>query len=112
MCTFNGAAWVEQQLASLAQQRRRPDELVICDDQSTDGTYDILTRFAVQAPFPVRLVRNDRQLGVTPNFSQAIGLCTGDNIALSDQDDQWGKRKLEVLEERLLEDEDLRRYIL
>jgi glycosyltransferase involved in cell wall biosynthesis len=101
MCTFNGAAWVHQQLQSIVAQSRLPDELVICDDYSRDGTLEILHEFARTAPFPVRVVANPRQLGVALNFSQAIELCTGERIALADQDDWWGAGKLAALEARL-----------
>ena len=102
MCTFNGAAWVGQQLQTLRTQTRLPDELVICDDCSSDGTADLLDDFARTAPFPVRVLRNTEQLGVARNFSQAIGLCAGSLIALADQDDLWGQHKLEVMEQFLL----------
>lgn len=102
MCTYNGAAWVGQQLRTMAEQERRPDELVVCDDGSTDQTRGILRDFARQAPFAVRVIENVRQLGVARNFSQAIELCGGELIALADQDDLWGPAKLRVLEEALL----------
>ena len=103
MCTFNGAAWVTQQLQSFLAQQRLPDELVICDDQSSDSTVSLVEQFASTAPFPVKFFRNDLRLGVAGNFSKAIGLCSGELIALADQDDIWGPSKLKVLERYLLE---------
>jgi hypothetical protein len=95
MCTYNGAPWLEAQLASLAGQSRRPDELVACDDGSTDDTPAILERFAATAPFSVRIVRNPRNLGLLRNFEQAFGLAGGEVIFLCDQDDVWADRKIE-----------------
>jgi glycosyltransferase involved in cell wall biosynthesis len=95
LCTFNGEDYLPEQLESLLTQTRPPDELVVCDDASTDATYSILETFAARAPFPIRLRRNPARLGVTANFQQAIRLCEGDVIALSDQDDVWLPRKLE-----------------
>ncbi|MGH9899480.1 MAG: glycosyltransferase family 2 protein [Pyrinomonadaceae bacterium] len=94
MCTFNGARFLNEQCASFRRQTRLPDELVICDDQSTDETQAILEAFAVEAPFPVRLRVNQYRLGTSRNFSRAIGLCNGDLIFLSDQDDVWREDKL------------------
>lgn len=37
MCTFNGAAFVEAQLESILTQSRPPDEIILCDDRSTDN---------------------------------------------------------------------------
>jgi glycosyltransferase involved in cell wall biosynthesis len=68
--------------------------LIICDDVSSDSTVEIVKVFAERAPFPVRFVRNERTLGSTKNFEQAICLCSGDAIALCDQDDIWHRDKL------------------
>jgi glycosyltransferase involved in cell wall biosynthesis len=89
MCTYNGARWLGEQLASLASQRRRADELVVCDDRSGDSSVEILQAFASSAPFPVRLIVNEMNLGPAANFGKAMSLCEGDVIFLCDQDDVW-----------------------
>lgn len=94
MCTYNGEKFLHEQLASLANQTRLPDELVICDDGSTDSTAEIVEEFARTVSFPMRFIRNPENLGSTKNFEKAIGLCTGDLIALCDQDDIWMPEKL------------------
>ena len=99
LCTCNGAGFLAAQLESLASQARLPEELVVCDDASEDETFEILTAFAVRAPFPVRLYRNPQRLGISANFEQAIRLCTGDIIALCDQDDVWHPDKLATFAE-------------
>jgi glycosyltransferase involved in cell wall biosynthesis len=98
LCTYDGARFLEPQLESFASQTRPPDELVVCDDRSSDGTISILEAFARTAPFPVRIEKNDVRLGSTRNFEKAIGLCTGDLIATSDQDDVWLPEKLALCE--------------
>jgi glycosyltransferase involved in cell wall biosynthesis len=107
MCTYNGAAYLEQQLASIAEQRRQCDELIICDDQSTDGTAEIVERWRATVPFPVHLHVNPERLGSTPNFEQAIRRCSGDLIALADQDDVWLDHKLAEAEQAFLANPDL-----
>ena len=99
MTTYNGARFVQQQLESFAAQSRQPDELVVCDDQSTDETAQIVRRFAAGAGFPVRFVVNESNLGVGGNFERGIELATGDIIFLSDQDDVWHAAKLARFEE-------------
>jgi glycosyltransferase involved in cell wall biosynthesis len=69
-------------------------ELVVCDDASDDGTWHLLEQFQHDSPFPVRLHRNVTRIGVGQNFEQAIRLCTGEVIALCDQDDVWLPDKL------------------
>jgi glycosyltransferase involved in cell wall biosynthesis len=95
LCTYNGARYLSAQLESIAAQTRLPDELVVCDDGSTDGTAEIVRRFAERMSFPVRFHVNDRKLGSTKNFEMAIRLCTGEIVALADQDDVWLPEKLE-----------------
>lgn len=98
MCTYNGALYLREQLESIAAQTRPPDELVVCDDQSTDATREIVTAFAASASFPVHLHVNEQNLGSTKNFARAIGFTEGDIIALADQDDVWLPEKLALLE--------------
>jgi glycosyltransferase involved in cell wall biosynthesis len=99
LSTYNGKRFLQSQLASLSAQHRLPDEVVIRDDCSTDGTYGILERFVATAPFAVTLMRGDRRLGSTPSFELALGRCTGDVVALCDQDDVWRPNKLSALED-------------
>lgn len=97
MATYNGARYLSEQLESFAAQTRLPDELVVCDDGSTDGTPALVDAFAARAPFSVRLHRNGVNLGYNRNFAQAIGLCAGDTIFVSDQDDVWYPHKIATM---------------
>lgn len=94
MATFNGARFLEAQLESLASQRRVPDELVVCDDGSTDATLEILERFARRARFAVSVTRKEHHLGWMENFVMALGGCQGEVVAWCDQDDIWHPNKL------------------
>jgi glycosyltransferase involved in cell wall biosynthesis len=104
LCTYNGHPFLVDQLASIAGQSRLPDELIICDDGSQDDTAAVVQRFTETFPFPVSFSVNARRLGATNNFARAISLCTGDVIALCDQDDLWEAEKLALLEERFVQD--------
>ncbi len=100
ICTYNGEKFVQEQLDSMVQQTRQPDELIAIDDQSTDRTADILREFAASAPFPVTVHVNPVNIGrlsrgITRNFETATLRCTGDLIVPSDQDDIWMPDKLE-----------------
>jgi Glycosyl transferase family 2 len=105
MATYNGAQFLEPQLASIAAQTRLPDELVVCDDQSSDESVEIVERFASRAPFEVRVVRNPERLGFAGNFLHAARLSRGDLIAWSDQDDVWMPEKLAVCARELESDD-------
>lgn len=103
LCTYNGSKYILEQLNSIAAQKYLPNELVVCDDDSIDDTIAIVERFANSVPFPVRIYRNEIRLGVIHNFEKAVKLCTGNYIALCDQDDIWLPNKLADSMEVLLE---------
>jgi glycosyltransferase involved in cell wall biosynthesis len=98
MTTYNGERYLAQQLESFTRQSRLPDEIVVCDDRSTDRTFQILGDFAKRAPFEVRVLQNPANLGHERNFSQAVTLARGDIIFLADQDDAWYPEKLSVVD--------------
>jgi glycosyltransferase involved in cell wall biosynthesis len=95
MATFNGAEFIGEQLESLARQTLLPAELLVGDDGSTDATVAIVEAFAAEAPFPVRIIRNDPPLGWVENFLATATQVTGDLISFCDQDDVWLQDKLE-----------------
>lgn len=95
MCTYNGAKYLAEQLESIARQSHQIGELVVCDDRSTDGTIDVLKKFAADAPFPVRIHINEVNLGSTRNFDKCLGLCQGEILVLCDQDDAWMEDKVQ-----------------
>ena len=96
VATHNGERYLDEQLESFVRQRRPPDEVVVGDDGSTDGTLAILDRFRRSAPFPVTVLRHERT-GLAANFLRTMDVSHGDVIAFSDQDDVWDPRKIDVL---------------
>jgi Glycosyl transferase family 2 len=96
MATYNGEAYIWEQLDSLANQTLLPKELIVCDDGSGDRTLEIVEQWSkTAAPFPVHIHRNQQRLGYADNFLQAASLCTGDLVAFCDQDDVWLPEKLQ-----------------
>jgi glycosyltransferase involved in cell wall biosynthesis len=98
MATYNGATYLKEQLNSFLRQTRQIDELVVCDDGSTDDTLVLLEDFRHQAPFQVHIHHNEVNLGFTQNFNKALLKCSGSLIFLSDQDDVWFDNKVDVIE--------------
>jgi glycosyltransferase involved in cell wall biosynthesis len=99
LCTHDGAAFVDEQVRSILNQSPPPDELVLGDDASSDGTVAIVERAVAAhraAGGTTELVvrQHDPPLGVVGNFADAMAHARGDLIALSDQDDVWRPGKL------------------
>ncbi|CCH56973.1 glycosyl transferase family 2 [Fibrisoma limi BUZ 3] len=93
LATYNGAAYLKEQLDSLLAQSYPIKEIIVCDDRSTDDTVKIL--YTYNDRLPLKIYVNSQSLGVTENFKKAVSLCTGDYIALCDQDDVWRSDKIE-----------------
>lgn len=110
LCTFNGAAFLPQQIASILGQTLSPHEIVLSDDASTDSSVDIVGELIAvhnagsprTARVKLKVLKNDRPLGISANFQQAVTACSGEFIALSDQDDFWAADRLELLIGRIL----------
>ena len=92
MTTYNCVLHVGEQLDSILSQIGPADEIVICDDGSADGTYELLAKYSDAR---IRLYRNLERLGHVQNFAKAIALASGEFIALSDHDDVWVAKRLE-----------------
>lgn len=108
MATYNGESYLPQQLNSIVGQSRTPDEIVICDDCSTDKSMDILREYSRSYNYiPWMLLQNKQNRGYISSFFRAIENATGDLIILSDQDDIWENNKIEVLEQLFSEHEDM-----
>jgi glycosyltransferase involved in cell wall biosynthesis len=96
MGTRNGAKFIAEQLASIADQTHADWSLFVSDDGSTDKTKEIIARFARDRRQKI-LVRPGPEQGVSANF---VSLATdptidADYFAFSDQDDIWHQDKLE-----------------
>lgn len=97
LCTHNGARYVAEQVTSILAQTSPVAEIVLSDDASTDDTVAVVESVVASWPGarPALLVlRNPVALGVVANFEQATRACTGELIALCDQDDVWHPDKV------------------
>ncbi|MBF4633031.1 glycosyltransferase family 2 protein [Agreia pratensis] len=104
LCTYNGARYLSKQLDSILAQTMLPSEIVIRDDGSTDATLSVIERYGKS----LTLLPAGARLGVTRNFEEAMAACSGQYIALSDQDDIWEPNKLERMHQAFAEDDSLR----
>lgn len=94
ICTYNGEKYIREQIDSILNQTQKIDEIIVCDDRSSDKTIAILEEYALANPNLFRIYINEVNLRSVKNFEKAIELCTGDIIFLSDQDDAWIPEKV------------------
>jgi glycosyltransferase involved in cell wall biosynthesis len=96
MATFNGARFVERQIATILEQLAPEDELVVSDDSSADDTVAIVRAFADPR---IRILDGNAFRSPLGNFEHAIRQARGDTIVLADQDDVWLDNKLPLVRE-------------
>jgi glycosyltransferase involved in cell wall biosynthesis len=90
VAAYQAERWIGECLDSILGQTRPPDEVVVVDDGSTDGTADVLATYADR----VRIVRQPNA-GCPAAFNTAFREARGDFVALCGSDDVWEPRKLE-----------------
>ncbi len=94
MASYNGSAYITEQLASILEQLGPTDEVVIVDDASTDGTRDAVRAFGDDR---IRLLEAASNQGYVRSFEQAVLASRGSRIFLADQDDIWIEGRLELM---------------
>ncbi len=94
LCTYNAERFINEQLNSILNQHLPVDEIIICDDGSTDQTHHLIRQYMEKHSTLIKFKINEHNLGPRKNIEQAISLATSDVIFLSDQDDLWPANKV------------------
>lgn len=90
MITYNHEPYISQAIEGVLMQKTDfPIELVIGEDCSTDRTREICLEYQRKYPDMIRLLLNERNIGMMPNFVQTLQACQGKYIALCEGDDYW-----------------------
>ena len=94
LCTHNGARYVGEQVESILAQTLPVHEIVLGDDESRDGTVDIVRSLVAGSEIDLVVREHRPGLGIRENFADAVAATSGDVVALSDQDDLWHADRL------------------
>jgi len=97
---YNREAYIAEALESVLAQTMTDFEVVVCDDQSTDGTVRVVEEIARRDP-RVRLSVNPRNLGDYGNRRHAASLARGTYLKYHDSDDVMYSHCLQVMVEAL-----------
>lgn len=93
--TYNRATVIHKCLDSVVCQTLQPDEILVVDDGSTDGTVDIVSNYSRSHRMPIRCLTLDRNRGAQGARNHGIREAAGDWIAFQDSDDEWLPERLE-----------------
>lgn len=96
VCTYNGAKYIEEQLASITGQSYAVTEIIVVDDASSDDTFEVVASAAARDN-RITLYKNEANIGFTANFEKAMKMAKHDFIAIADQDDVWHLHKIEKM---------------
>ncbi|MCG3175092.1 MAG: hypothetical protein MOGMAGMI_00014 [Candidatus Omnitrophica bacterium] len=84
---YNDQGRLSQAIASAVEQSRPPEEVLVIDDGSTDGSLSIIERWLKKDP-RVRLVRHERNLGIGEVLRRALVEMRGDWLHFGSANDR------------------------
>ena len=90
MVTYNQEEFIQTALDSIFDNEVLPDKVIICDDCSFDGTWNVISDFKLRYNDIIDCYRNEKNLGLFQNFNQVfsfgiksgcdiISVCSGDD---------------------------------
>ncbi len=98
LATYNGEKTLKRQFDSLKAQTMQPDEVLICDDHSSDHTVEYTSQYIRDNDLSNwKLSVNEQNQGWKKNFIEGVKKATGDIIFLCDQDDIWYPEKIKEM---------------
>ena len=103
---WNGEKYLETCVAALLSQSVPPDEILISDNASTDGTARIAAGLASSEP-RVRVVRNDTNLGAAANYNRLVTETDSDLFGWAPYDDVWSETLIECAKRAFAADNDV-----
>lgn len=74
VCTYNGEKYINEQIDSILNQTLAVNEIIVCDDRSTDKTIAILNDYADKNPGLFNIIINETNLRSVKNLKKAISL--------------------------------------
>ena len=88
MAIYNCSPYLPDAIESILNQTYTDWELILCDDASTDNTYDIAQKYARQYPDKIILIRNEKNMQLPFSLNHCLEYATGKYVARMDGDDK------------------------
>lgn len=83
---YNSESWIKRMLDSIPKEYAY--EIIVCDDASTDKTFEILKTYQESYP-QLKIIQNEINLGASNSYNRLIAEATGDYVAIIDSDDMY-----------------------
>jgi glycosyltransferase involved in cell wall biosynthesis len=94
--SYNFEQFIDECIQSILKQTLTPYEIIICDDHSTDESWEIISNYGIKDPELLRTFRHDQNIGMINNCNFGFKQARGDFISWLDGDDMWLPQKLEL----------------
>ena len=91
--TYNRKKYIKRAIDSVIRQSYKPFEIIVIDDGSTDGTYELIKKSYSSSQISLEKQINN---GVSSARNKGVKLANGEWIAFLDSDDEWFENKLEL----------------
>src|SRR5215831_10749826 len=100
---YNLEKYIEDAIQSVLRQTRQPDEIIVVDDCSTDGSADIVNKYRNRVIY----IKQEKNIGNLRNALAGLKAAKGDIVAFLDGDDVWMPEKLAAIEKEFMQDEEV-----
>lgn len=93
MTSYNYAEYLDEAIDSIINQTYKDWELIIIDDASCDNSIDIIKKYL--SDNRIKLIINDKNLGLAKSLRKGIEYATGEWIAFLESDDKFFPTSIE-----------------
>ena len=94
--SYNFRKYIAECIESVLAQTLKPFEIIICDDHSTDTSWEIIQRYNRSYPGLIRAFRHVKNLGHTKNGLFGRSKVLGELQSEIDGDDKWGASQARI----------------
>jgi glycosyltransferase involved in cell wall biosynthesis len=102
MPVYNDVSFIEKSINSILNQSFEDFQLILSDDNSTDGSYEICKKIA-QKDKRIKLIRHEKNIGISRNMKYLLGISEGKYFMWAGNDDLWHKDFIKILRDSLEE---------
>ncbi len=94
--SYNFEKFIGECLDSLVKQTLKPYEIIVCDDHSSDNSWEIIEQYKAKYPKLFKIFRHEQNIGHIKNGKFGKDQAKGEWVSVIDGDDRWLPRKLEL----------------
>jgi len=103
MAAYNSEHFIGEQIESILNQTYKDWILIIRDDGSSDSTWEIAQKYALQYPNRIKLIKGENSGSAANNFFMLLNQANSDYVMFCDNDDVWLPDKIRKTMDKMCE---------